>query len=149
MESRAYAIFTKKKGEIYRTETYMQFGQSDAIIGACILCNPGSCKLKDKRLQAKLEASEVCEFIKHEATRDDTMRQLEQILTQMYGEALQGRFMIYNLFTLKNADMQQAANLLADGRNTQELIASEGCASTTGTDPDICQSTQCFFIDST
>ena len=103
----------------------MQFGQSDAIIGACILCNPGSSSLKAKVFEVKLEANEACEFIKHEVTRDDTMQQLEQILTQMYGEALQGRFMIYNLFTLRNADMQQAANLLADGRNTQELIIKD------------------------
>lgn len=53
MDFKVYGKFVKKGDFIYRTDTYMQFGESEDIIGACVLCNPGASSFKDKSEEEK------------------------------------------------------------------------------------------------
>lgn len=54
MTFKAYGTFIKKDGFIYHTDIYLQFGESENIIGACVLCNPGSSYFMDKNEEEKL-----------------------------------------------------------------------------------------------
>lgn len=114
MEAKAYGTFTKRNGFIYRTDTYIQFGELEEVIGACVLCNPGSSKPKNQMNREDLEGSENYRTIQGEAKIDNTMRQLIKILKGKYGETLEGRFWIFNLFTLVNAKMNDAITELKD-----------------------------------
>ncbi len=112
----AYGTFTKIGDYIYRTDTYLQFGDSENLIGACVLCNPGSAELGDKNEMKKLieyNDSESYE-ISGELKVDPAMRQLIEILEGAYGKKLDGIFRIYNLFTLRNSDMKSAINCIKD-----------------------------------
>lgn len=108
MEVKAYGTFTKRNGLIYRTDTYIQFGESEEIIGACVLCNPGSSELKNQMDRENLKKFEGYKAIQGEAKIDGTMKQLIGILKGKYDERLEGRFWIFNLFTLVNATMNDA-----------------------------------------
>lgn len=114
MEAKVYGTFTKSNGLIYRTKTYIQFGQSEEIIGACVLCNPGSATLKNQIDKDNLERFEGYKVTQGEVKDDNTIRQLIKILRGKGGEKLKGRFLIFNLFTLVHPDMEYALTLLKD-----------------------------------
>ena len=124
---KAYGIFTKKDGNIYRTHTYMQFGNSDEIIGACVLCNPGGAELYDKSEQQRLDDyNETKKYIiKGELKVDPAMRQLESILIEIEGQKINGRFMIFNLFTLKDPIMKVAVKKIKEESVSKDLIFAD------------------------
>lgn len=122
MEAKVYGTFIKKDSHIYRTDTYMQFGESDDIIGACVLCNPGSSTLKDKNLQRKLEQETDYIFLHREVTKDNAMGQLEKILQESYSHKLLGKFIIYNILSLRNPNMNKTIQILNNETLDHELL---------------------------
>lgn len=51
---KAYGTFTKIGEHVYRTDTYLQFGDSYELIGAPALCNPGSARVLNESIEEKL-----------------------------------------------------------------------------------------------
>ncbi|WP_139903447.1 hypothetical protein [Clostridium thermarum] len=45
-----YGTFVKYGMGIYRPATYLQWGNSENIIGACVMCNPGIAALEARGL---------------------------------------------------------------------------------------------------
>lgn len=129
MEMKVYGIFTKRKGFIYRTKTYLQFGESDKIIGSCVLCNPGSSVPKDP-----IEKEELLNYtgdndyvFKGELVPDTTMKQLCKILENVGWDKLGinengGRFLIHNIFTLRNGNMNHAIKEFENQDIDKELL---------------------------
>ncbi|MYL64185.1 hypothetical protein GLW07_12565 [Bacillus hwajinpoensis] len=105
----AYGSFKKAGGNIYRTSAYIQWGNSDKSLGACLLLNPGS---------AALEESLEEIFDKHGIasgsirSTDPTMNQLIALVEKIYQSerVLSGRLDIYNLFNLQNTSAYEAIN---------------------------------------
>ncbi|WP_236035122.1 hypothetical protein [Alkalihalobacterium elongatum] len=99
---RAYGTFTKRNGNIYRKSAYIQWGDSDKSLGACLLQNPGSATLNEK-LSSLLNTEEtVTGQIK---TEDPTMGQLIQFVESITTkDNLEGRLHIYNLFNLRGTN---------------------------------------------
>ena len=124
MKHKIYGNFSKKNGFIYRTETYIQIGESKDIIGSCVLCNPGSAKLHDPIEQKKLEDYEENYDYpsRMRATEDDTMKQLIKIIkgSGLYEDG--GRFLIHNLFTLRNSNMTEALIQMKDPNIDRNLL---------------------------
>lgn len=86
MGIKAYGKFIKKDGFIYRTHTHLQFGESDNIIGACVLCNPGSSSPIDKKQESNLliYKGENQYEVQGELKLDDMMEQLAHVLLTAY-----------------------------------------------------------------
>lgn len=116
--------FTKRKDFIYRTDTYIQFGESDEIKGSFVLCNPGSSSLKDIEEQKKLKDYEGVEdyIITGELKEDPTMEQLIKILKGIGLDKKEGRFPIYNIFTLRNGNMDSAIKEIKGEDTDKELL---------------------------
>lgn len=110
-EPTAYGHYRKKGDYIYRTSTYIQWGDSKQSIGACLLCNPGSAELEQEVLR-KLHREGRAQGRIHEL--DDTMKQLVQVVEGIYEERkpLTGRLYIYNLFLIQNPVQGLALDLL-------------------------------------
>lgn len=110
MNYKIYGTFTNNKGFIYRTDTFIQFGESEQIIGSCVLCNPGSSELHNENDQKRLEEydGEDNLVIHDEAKEDSTMKQLIKIIKGVKEIPEEGRFLIFNLFTLRNGNMDDA-----------------------------------------
>ena len=121
---KAYGKFVKKDGFIYRTNTYLQFGESDRVIGACILCNPGSSSLLDKKKEEELlnYQGESQYEVKGELKLDPTMSQLKDIFLKTYDNELEGRLKIFNVFTIRNAKMSEAKKLLVNEWVDNDLL---------------------------
>jgi hypothetical protein len=110
-EPRAYGTFIKRGKNIYRTSAFIQWGDSEKSIGACLLRNPGSVKL-DHKLTATLNTSgSASGWIKSESF-DPTMNQLVYIVEEIYGNiySFSGRLHIYNLFNLRNTELMEATD---------------------------------------
>lgn len=122
MEHKVFGTFVKSDGYIYRTDTYIQFGKFKKIIGACVLCNPGSASLSDSSAQESLEKFNGYKVIQGEVKDDNTIRQLIKILKGVYGEGLEGQFLIFNLFTLRHPHMDTALKLLKNKNIDKELL---------------------------
>lgn len=124
MDIQVKGTFTKRKGFIYRTETFIQFGDCEKIIGSCILCNPGSARLEDKEEQKKLE--DYCRdndyIIKGKIYEDATMKQLIEILKISKACKDGGKFLIHNIFTLRNGNMDKALKEFVDPSIDEELL---------------------------
>lgn len=122
---KAYGTFTKSGDYIYRTDTYLQFGNTDNLIGACVLCNPGSAKAHDDSIEKKIlsfNGPGNLELKDVKLKEDATMRQLNDILVGIHKEKLEGRFKIYNLFTLKEPKMKIAINLIKNEKLDKEML---------------------------
>lgn len=126
---KAFGTFTKIGNNIYRTDTYLQFGdkidKDKDLIGACVLCNPGSAEAFDKSKENELlnfngpgilKLEKVCLEV------DPTMEQLQAILEGIYGSNLKGIFRIYNLFTLRNPKMTEAIKCIKEGNVDTSMI---------------------------
>lgn len=114
---KVYGTFFKRRGKIYRKSTYIQWGNSEKSIGACLLLNPGSATL-DKNLKSILDTAGLASgLIK---TEDPTMEQLILFVNRIYGEdkPVSGRLHIYNLFNLQNTKSVNAID------EFEELILS-------------------------
>ncbi len=120
---KAYGTFTKIGDYIYRTDTYLQFGDSEELLGACVLCNPGSAKAHDDSIENKIlsfNGPGNLELKDVKLKEDATMRQLNDILVGIHKEKLEGRFKIFNLFTLKEPKMKIAINLIKNKKLEEE-----------------------------
>lgn len=124
MDIQVKGTFTKRKGFIYRTETFIQFGDSKEIIGSCILCNPGSARLDNKKIQKELEDYfDEDDYIVHGKIYEDaTIRQLIKILKTSEAYKDGGKFLIHNIFTLRNGNMDSALKEFIDPDIDENLL---------------------------
>lgn len=115
----------------FRRNTILQFGDSWDVIGNVILINPGSANPKSSIEEAEIER--ISSVFKEKVNRnewfkfnpDSTMRQIEKLFNGGYFKAnphqeypykkLNGVIRLFNLFNLKDANLEQA------------LIKVEGC----------------------
>ncbi|MFC7687943.1 DUF1643 domain-containing protein [Ureibacillus sp. GCM10028918] len=103
---KAIATFQLMGEEVYRTNTYIQFGSSRKSLGAVVMLNPGSAELQgEARKKLIMNGSHT-----DETTIDNTMRQLIQFMKATH-PSLDGRLHIYNLFYVKNTIGVEAINL--------------------------------------
>ncbi|MEH6888144.1 DUF6946 family protein [Priestia megaterium] len=103
---KVFGTFYKMNDKIMRTQTYLQWGVSKKSIGAVIMSNPGSSKLKSLEEWGFFLASKQDRII-GELSIDPTMQQLIRVVNGIYAreENLEGRLYIYNLFSLRNSDI--------------------------------------------
>lgn len=104
---RAYGSFVKREANIYRTSAYIQWGNSDKSIGACLLLNPGSATLDDE-ISSLLDKNRFASG--RVKTEDPTMEQLILFVEGIYGKEIIGRLHIYNLFNLQNTKSVHAVD---------------------------------------
>lgn len=125
---KAYGSFVKRGDYVFRTSAYIQWGDSETSIGACLLLNPGSATL-DNELIFELETKgSVSGWVK---TEDPTMQQLISIVEGVYekDKPITGRFHIYNLFNLQNTKSQNAVDEFELLVQTGEYDIAESLAS--------------------
>ncbi|WP_312109423.1 hypothetical protein [Brevibacillus reuszeri] len=92
----AFATFSQSGEHVYRTSTYIQWGTGAQSLGSCLLLNPGSATLFRERPAPN-------HSIMGQITLDPTMQQLVKLVAEIYqNRSFNGRFTIYNLFTLQN-----------------------------------------------
>ncbi|MCM3201613.1 hypothetical protein A9488_08865 [Bacillus cereus] len=99
---RAFGTFYKSNGHIFRKAAYLQFGSSSRSLGATIMLNPGYANFKDESITMKDSDTTG------EITPDRTMIRLAEILRHVSQASLEGRFHIYNLFSLQNTSSKDA-----------------------------------------
>ena len=102
--------FIKKGKNIFRPEAYIQWGNSDSILGTVVMLNPGSAKLQFDKLP---ENSPV----HGEIIIDPTMKAVIKLMEELHENTqdLEGRLYIYNLFPLQNPSSDDAV------KNFEEL----------------------------
>lgn len=102
---KAYGAFIKKGIHIYRTEAYIQFGESKNIISTFVMLNPGKAKFVTNTLSENME-------VVGEVSLDRTMQAIVELVKKLHGtnevESIQGQIKIYNLFPLQNAKANDA-----------------------------------------
>ncbi|MUG86893.1 hypothetical protein GNP92_11130 [Paenibacillus timonensis] len=121
----AYGEFIKLGETTFRTSAYIQFGESEKSIGACLLLNPGSAHFdKNSELFHSLQSTG---FAKGEIKLDPTMKQLVKFLNGIYGmdQPINGHFHIYNLFTLQNTASSHAIDQFENLVNCGEYPIEE------------------------
>lgn len=108
-QPRAYGIFVEKKNRLYRTEAYIEWGNSEEIIGTVIMLNPGSASLK-------MNTFNVETHVPSELNIDPTMKSLINMIESFYNDTgrVKGRLYIYNLFPLQNPKMSKALDELEE-----------------------------------
>lgn len=103
---KAIATFQLIGEEVYRTNTFIQFGTSRKSLGAVVMLNPGSSNLKgEARKKLIMNGSHT-----DETTIDNTMRQLIQFMKASHPN-LEGRLHIYNVFYVRNTASVEAIEL--------------------------------------
>ncbi|KIL53132.1 DUF1643 domain-containing protein [Jeotgalibacillus campisalis] len=102
---KAFGTYHTSNGKICRKSAYLQFSNSSDSIGSIIMLNPGKAKLIDETI--KIGVTEVS----GEITLDKTMIRIVEILSQSNQNPLDGRFHIYNLFSLQNTSSKAAVKL--------------------------------------
>lgn len=122
---KAYGTFTKIGDYIYRTDTYLQFGETKDLIGACVLCNPGSAKAFEDSIEKRLLSFQGPGNLVINDVRlkeDATMNQIKNILEGIFSVDVKGTFRIYNLFTLKEPKMNIAIKLKKSNELNEEML---------------------------
>ena len=126
---KVYAKFIEDKttGLEFRRNTILQFGDSWNVIGSIILINPGSAKPILNKLTNESEIKNISKIVKQEINAeewfefnpDSTMRQVEKLFRNGYlkpnNPNLNGVILLFNLFNLRDANLEQA------------LMKLEGC----------------------
>jgi len=100
--------FEKRGDYTYRTSAYIQWGDSEKSIGSFLLLNPGGATFskEDAQSEYQLQRNGQASGL---VTADRTMRQLIKFIHEVYGtNNLDGRCHIYNLFSLRNPDGNNA-----------------------------------------
>lgn len=100
--------------DIYRTNTYIQFGTSRRSLGSVIMLNPGSATLAGEAKKIFMHTGSYTDTIQ----LDSTMKQLVKFMKATHSQ-LDGRLYIYNLFYVKNTEQVEAIELF-------ELLKSTG-----------------------
>ncbi len=94
--------FIRKGNNIFRTQAYLQWGNSTTTLGTVLMLNPGNAKLHSYELIENEYTEGIIDL-------DPTMKRLIELIQQMYQDkALEGRVYIYNLFTLRNPKSKEA-----------------------------------------
>lgn len=106
MFPKAFGTFKKCESFIFRTETFLQWGDSENLIGSILLLNPGRSKLKDWRKWKDLNLNKV-KCASGELILDETMKSISRILEASH-PLLYGRIKILNLFNIRNSKSKQA-----------------------------------------
>ena len=103
---KAIATFQLIGEEIYRTNTFIQFGTSRKSLGAVVMLNPGSSDLQgEARKKLIMNGSHT-----DKTTLDNTMKQLVQLMEATHSK-LEGRLHLYNLFYVRNTVGVEAIEL--------------------------------------
>lgn len=128
MSPTAYGTFVKRGKYVFRKSTFIQWGDSEKSIGACLLHNPGSAKL-EKGLTDLINRKYSA---RGKLTIDPTMRQLIGIVERIYGNdrLISGRFHIYNLFNLQHPEAKNAVAVLEELVESGWYTISESIAPT-------------------
>lgn len=108
---KAFGTFSSEDGYIIRTNTYLQWGDSERSLGAVLMFNPGSARLLSQQEQDLLDLGQT---VHGELKLDNTMRQLALLVQAFYPFTLNGRFYIYNLFPVQNPSMDFAKKLFKE-----------------------------------
>lgn len=119
-----------KDGFQYRWRTILQFGKSWNVIGSVIMKNPGSAKpIQTKLSEAELKA--LAHFDNsntpwYQFTTDNTMQNIEKLfVVRNGGKALDGVVQIFNLFNIRNADLDKAIkNYEKSDKLAKEIVLS-------------------------
>ncbi|MCQ6281694.1 DUF6946 family protein [Bacillus sp. EB600] len=108
-EPRAIGTFLKDDGKILRSKTRLQWGESKQSIGSVIMLNPGSATLKSNKEWVTFLNSSM-KTVSGELSLDPTMKQLSRMIREFYSDnkRLEGSLYIYNLFPLRDPDMESA-----------------------------------------
>lgn len=114
---KAVGTFIKKGSRIFRSEAYIQWGDTENIIGTVIMLNPGRARLKIERLEEN-------QAIQDEIIIDPTMESLIKLIEELYENNLpiQGRLYIYNLFPLQNTQSDEAIRIFEQLWNENEPL---------------------------
>ena len=102
-----------KDGFQYRWRTILQFGNSWNVIGSVLMKNPGSAKPLQTNL-SEVELKALASYDNSNApwyrfTSDNTMQNIEKLFIARYnGKTLDGVIQIFNLFNIRNADLDKA-----------------------------------------
>jgi hypothetical protein len=128
-QPKAFGSFIKRGEYTFRTKAYIQFGKSEKSVGSCLLLNPGSANFdKKSELYHKLQAfgSAVGAI-----NTDNTTKQLIKFVEGIYGteKPVNGRFHIYNLFTLQNTASSHAVEQFEDLVDSGEYNITESLVS--------------------
>ncbi|PEJ34209.1 hypothetical protein CN689_08685 [Peribacillus butanolivorans] len=123
MEPKAFGSFVKRGENIYRTSAFIQWGDSEESIGACLLQNPGSAKL-DKELTNLLDTvGSASGWV----AEDPTMKQLVSVIEGIYevDKPISGRLHIYNIFNLQNSKSMNAIDQFENLVQTGQYVITE------------------------
>lgn len=131
-----YARFLIDDGFAFRLNTVLQFGEGWNVIGAAVLVNPGSAKpvvdVSDCGTLAALSDITGKNDCWKQFSADPTMRFLKKIFDGSYiGEQkkLNGVVLLYNLFNLRNANLQQALEVAGSCKSPLLFCSNEDIAS--------------------
>jgi len=116
---RAYATFVNKNDNTYRTATQIKWGTNEESLGAVLMFNPGSAEMLEKSKEFQSREGEI---YNGEINLDPTMKQLVEIIKDTYDseEEIQGVLTIYNLFPLRNPNMNSVIGALEN--HDRELL---------------------------
>lgn len=129
-----------KDGFQYRWRTILQFGNSWDVIGSVVMKNPGSAKPLQRNL-SETELKALAQFDNsdipwYQFTSDNTMYNIERLFIARYnGKPLDGVIQIFNLFNIRNADLDVAIK--------SSTIATESILSTLEDDIDAMRQHMC------
>lgn len=126
MKVYAHYLLSEKDKFQYRWRTLLQFGHSWNIIGSVIMKNPGSaepqCEESREETLRRLSCFDQNPYSWYVFSADNTMRLIETLFTiKNGGKPLDGVVQIFNLFNIRNADLDQA---LKDGKFAKESVYS-------------------------
>lgn len=102
----AMATFQLIGKDIYRTNTYIQFGTSRKSLGSVVMLSPGSASLTGEAKRIFMHTGAYTDTIK----LDNTMKQLVKFMKATHTH-LDGRLYIYNLFYVKSTKHVEAIEL--------------------------------------
>lgn len=103
---KAFGQFEERRGYVFRTSAYLQWGSSTKSLGAFLFLNPGRTELLTGALIG------VGEVLFGEVKVDLMMEQKRKLVERIYGnEKLEGRVHLYYLFSLRNTIEQDPIDL--------------------------------------
>lgn len=126
MKVYAHYLWSERDKFQYRWRTLLQFGNSWNVIGSVVMKNPGSAKpqneVNNEETLRQLSCFDQRPYPWHVFSVDNTMRLIERLFTiKNGGNPLDGVVQIFNLFNIRNADLEQA---LKDGKSAKESVYS-------------------------
>ena len=110
MNVKAFGTFESLESYIFRTNAYLQFGNSTKHIGLIIMLNPGSsCLADDDQWDDFLSKSKMVKniSISNELKLDSTMKSVVELLLNS-DPTLEGRLTILNLFNIRCGNSNKA-----------------------------------------